>query len=99
MIMDGVVCAGLLRLRRIQPQAASFHLPFGALFSFLGVSICVVLLISSLTHDGVRQGLLIGLTGFIAATNWYWARRREALATQPGAASAVELGTAAPPPI
>jgi amino acid transporter len=99
MIFDGVVCAALLRLRRIQPEAITFHLPFGGLFSVLAVAICILLLVVSVSRDGLRQSLLIGVTALIAAANWWWARRRDASATQPGTPSAVELGTAVPPPI
>jgi amino acid transporter len=99
MIFDGVVCAALLRLRRIQPEAITFRLPLGALFSVLAVAICVVLLLVSVTREGLRQSLFMGITAVIAAVNWCWARRRDALAAQLGTRSAVELGTAVPPPL
>jgi len=70
MIFDGVVCAALPRLRRIQPQASGFRLPFGGIFSLLGMVICVVLL----SRMELRQVLLMGITALIAAANWWWAR-------------------------
>jgi amino acid transporter len=80
MIFDGVVCAALLRLRRIQPEAALFRLPFGRVLSVLGMLICVVLL----SRMEFKQVLLMGITALIATANWWWARRRSAL-TKPGA--------------
>ena len=99
MIFDGVVCAALLRLRRLQPQAITFRLPLGALFSVLAVGICSGLLIVSVIRDGWRQSFLVGVTAIIATANWWWSRRLDASAAQPGTPSAVELGTAVPPPV
>jgi len=75
MIFDGAVCAALLRLRRIQPEAVLFRLPLGPAFSVLGIVICLVLL----SRMELKQVLLIGITAIIAAANWWWARRRSAL--------------------
>ena len=72
MVFDGVICAALLRLRRIQPQAAGFRLPFGGVFSFLGVGICLFLL----GRMELKAALLMGVTGLLAAVNWWWAARR-----------------------
>jgi amino acid transporter len=78
-VCDGVVCAALLRLRRIQPQAASFRLPFGRVFSYLGVGICLFLL----SRLEMTEALLMGVTGLLAAANWWWARRRARLQAPP----------------
>jgi amino acid transporter len=91
MIFDGAVCAALLRLRRIQPQAALFRLRFGPVFSVLGITICLALL----SRMELKQVLLMSITAFVATANWWWARRRDSLASAGN--SSVELGTPVPP--
>ncbi len=76
-VFYGVVCAALPRLRRIQPHAAAFRLPCGTLFSFVGLTICVVLL--SRIH--LKEVFFMTITAGIAAANWWWARRRAGMAS------------------
>jgi len=65
-------------LRRIHSELGTFRLPFGPVFSVLGVFICVVLL----TQMELRQVLLMGITGIIAAANWWWARLTDSRTAQ-----------------
>src|SRR5262249_51755467 len=87
MIFDCVICAALLRLRRIQPEAALFRLPFGPLFSVFGITICLLLL----SRMELKQVFLIGITVLVAAGNWWWARKIDSRAVQlsPGSATNV----------
>ncbi len=71
-----VVCAALLRLRRLQTKPARFRLPFGAAFSIAGMAICVLLL----SRLELREALLMMITAVVAGVNWWWVRRRAAFA-------------------
>jgi len=76
----GLVCAALPVLRRKQPEAAGFRLPFGRLFSFLGSGFCLLLIVGYCFESG-RQANLAGslvLLATIAAAlvNWIWVSRR-----------------------
>jgi APA family basic amino acid/polyamine antiporter len=76
----GVVCAAVPVLRRKQPGAAWFRLPWGMLFSALGTTFCVVLIIGYCLQSGRqvnRIGSLILLATILAAfLNWVWVRGR-----------------------
>ena len=72
-------CAALLRLRRLQPGAARFRVPFGTLFSVLGLAICIVML----TQLKARETLVMVATALVAGANWWWARTRTSLAAVP----------------
>lgn len=86
-IYYAVVCAALLRLRRLQPGAAKFQLPFGTLFSLLGIAISLVLL----TPLHIREVLFMTITAVVAALNWWWVRRRAgAVARDPAALERVQ---------
>ena len=67
----GTVSGALIRLRRTQPDVPAFRVPFGPLFSIIGIAISVVLL-SRLER---KQALLMCVTAAIATINWLWARR------------------------
>ncbi len=67
----GGICAALIKLRKMQPNAQALRLPYGYAFALAGIAICVALL-SRLT---VREALLMGVTALLAAANWWWARR------------------------
>lgn len=71
-IYFAAVCAALPRLRRLQPSAARFRLPFGPLFSLLGIGISLVLL----TQLHVREVWFMTLTALVAGLNWLWVCRR-----------------------
>jgi len=67
-IYFATVCAALMRLRHLQPDAARFRLPCGPLFSLLGTVISLVLL--SQLH--LREVLFMIITAVVAALNWWW---------------------------
>jgi len=67
------VCTALMKLRRMNPNAAALRLPLGPVFSVMGISISLLLL----TRLERRQALLLGITTLFATTNWWWAKRRE----------------------
>jgi amino acid transporter len=92
MIFDGVICAALLRLRRIQPQAATFRLPCGPVFGVLGIVICLLLL----SRMELRQALLMLITALIGALNWLWTRGRDSRAGHLQAISPANSGTPLP---
>ena len=71
-IYYAVICAALLRLRRLQPGAAAFRLPCGSFFSVTGIAISLALL-SNLKD---REAFLMPITSLIAGLNWLWARSR-----------------------
>jgi amino acid transporter len=91
MIFDGAVCATLPRLRRIGSTTAGFCLPFGPVFSVLGIVICAVLL----SRLELKQALLLSVTALIAAANWWWARKRASADVGPQTTPPIEVG----PPI
>ena len=79
------MCASLIRLRRLRPNADALRIPFGPLLSILAIAICL-LLITALKR---RELLLMGLTALIATANWLWSRRhRVVLETNAKAAAA-----------
>ena len=84
-IYYAVVCAAVLPLRRKDPAAPRFRLPFGALFSVLGVAVCLTFL----TQLHAREALFMAITAFVAAANWWWVRR-QASGTATGAARPVD---------
>ena len=67
----GVVCAGLLVLRKRNPSADAFRLPAAWLFVLLGIAFCVVLV----TGMGKWELVIVAVTALVAAVNWLWARR------------------------
>jgi basic amino acid/polyamine antiporter, APA family len=66
-----VVCAALMRLRKTQPQADAFRVPFGSLIPVAGICITLVML----TRLERTEVLLMGVAALIATANWWWARR------------------------
>ena len=67
------VCASLIRLRRIRPNADALRIPLGPLVARVGILVAVVLL-SRLT---LREGYLLFLTFGLAAANWFWVKSRK----------------------
>jgi amino acid transporter len=65
------ICAALIRLRKMQPDAQALRLPYGSAVALVGVAICVALF----SRLSIRQVLLMGVTALLAAGNWWWARR------------------------
>jgi len=74
-VLYAVVCAALIRLRRLRPQASGFRLPFGPAFAVAGIAIALLLL----SRLQPREALLMSVTAVIAAGNWWWIKRRRAL--------------------
>lgn len=72
MVYNAAVCAALIRLRRLQPEAKALRIPFGHALAILGIALSIVLL----TRLGPRQFLLMSVTALIATANWWWAKRR-----------------------
>jgi APA family basic amino acid/polyamine antiporter len=71
LIIYGLVCAALLALRRKQPGAAAYRLPFGAMFAIIGMALMVALFASA-----TRQELAwILATAAMAFLHWLATRR------------------------
>jgi len=68
----GLVCAALLRLRRVQPEAAFFRLPAGWLASFLGMAFCVLMV----TQMGSEHLKIVLVIAAVALLNWLWMRSK-----------------------
>jgi len=60
-------------LRKKQPTADAFRLPFGWLFCFLGLVFTGALIVQM--HRG--ELIVIALTFAIATLNWLWVRRQQ----------------------
>jgi amino acid transporter len=75
----GLVCVAVPVLRRKQPGAAGFRLPFGIFFSMVGTGFCLMLIVGYCLQSGQqvnRAGSLILLATIVAALlNWAWVRR------------------------
>jgi L-asparagine transporter-like permease len=72
MVYYGGMCASLIRLRKLRPNGDALRVPFAPILSVVGLAFCLALL-TGLTR---REVLLMGITSFIAATNWLWAKCR-----------------------
>jgi len=70
----GIVCAALLRLRRTQPEAASFRLPAGWLAAFLGIAFCALMV----TQMGSSHLKIVLVVAAVALLNWIWVRNKTA---------------------
>jgi amino acid transporter len=68
----GSVAAALPVLRKKQPQADAFRLPFGIAIAGLGLVFAGLLLIRM--HLG--EFAVISITAALAFVNWLWARKR-----------------------
>ena len=87
MVVYATVCASLIRLRKLRPNADAFRIPFGPVMSILGVAIALALM-TSLKR---RELLLMGVTALIAGANWLWARRHQLSLETKTAATAVSI--------
>jgi basic amino acid/polyamine antiporter, APA family len=72
MVVYAAVCASLIRLRKLRPNADAFRVPFGSVLSVIGIVIAVGLM----TALNRRELLLMCITAIIATANWLWARHR-----------------------
>ncbi len=75
------MCASLIRLRRLHPNADAFRTPLGPVLSLIAVAIAVGLI----TGLKPRELLLMCVTALIAGANWLWAKRRRAPSIGPAA--------------
>src|SRR5437870_2157807 len=79
------MCASLIPLRSLRPNADAFRTPFGPVLSIVSVAIALGLM----TGLKRRELLLMCVTALIAAANWLWARGHHSeLETKASAASA-----------
>jgi basic amino acid/polyamine antiporter, APA family len=79
----GCTVAALVALRRKQPAADAFRLPFGTLFVGLALAFTGALVAS--IH--ARELAVIGVLFIVAFVNWLWARRSVAFSGQLSALS------------
>lgn len=63
------VCASLIRLRQLRPQAEALRVPFGKVVACLGIAIAAVLI----SHLTLREAYLLLVTAVLATLNWLWA--------------------------
>jgi basic amino acid/polyamine antiporter, APA family len=71
LITYGLVCAALLALRRRQPGAAAYRLPFGSIFAVIVIALMIVLF-TRITREELAWILA---TGAVAFLNWVATRR------------------------
>ncbi len=70
----GVVCLALLKLRKEQPQAEAFRLPFGPVFAALGIVFALYLVFNM----GYAELLAIIATAMLALVHWLVTKRKTA---------------------
>jgi APA family basic amino acid/polyamine antiporter len=71
LITYGLVCAALLALRRKQPGATAYRLPFGPAFAVIGIALMLVLFTRT---TGQELAWILG-TSLVAFVNWLVTRR------------------------
>jgi len=71
LVLYAVMCASLIRLRKLHPNADALRIPFGPLLSVLAIAISLGLM----TGLKRRELFLMCVTTLIATVNWLWARR------------------------
>jgi len=65
------ICAALIRLRKIRPDADALRIPWGPVLAASGIAICIALLTSLQYY----QVLLMGTVALVGTGNWWWALR------------------------
>jgi len=70
MVYYSGMCASLPRLRKLQPDAKAFRIPFGPVLSVVAVAISLGMMMGL----EPRELLLMCVTALIATANWLWAR-------------------------
>ena len=68
----GLVCGALIKLRRQQPNAEAFRLPFGPAFAVVGILFSLYLI----SGMGSGELLAIAATALLALVNWVVVKRR-----------------------
>lgn len=71
-IVYAVVCASLIRLRQMQPEADALRVPAGKAVAVICVGFALLLL----SRLSLRDGALLGVVAVVATGNWWWARGR-----------------------
>jgi amino acid transporter len=66
LITYGAACATLIPLRRRNPDAAAYRLPFGPAFSVLAILLSLVVVV----HVSAKEAAVLAATMLIAAANW-----------------------------
>jgi basic amino acid/polyamine antiporter, APA family len=69
-----VVCASLIALRRMHPQAERLRMPAGPVLALVGVLLCLALA----TQTDLSKSIIVAATFAAALLNWLWVRRRPA---------------------
>jgi basic amino acid/polyamine antiporter, APA family len=72
LVLYSAVCASLIRLRQVRPDANALRISFGPALAVASIAISLAL-ISALN---LRQAGLMGFTAFMATANWWWAKRQ-----------------------
>lgn len=81
LITYGLVCAALLALRRKNPSAPAYRLPFGSVFAVIGIALMIALF----TRISREELAWIMATAIMALVNWLAVRRHvTAHETAPG---------------
>ena len=83
LITYGVTCATLIPLRRRNPQASAYRLPFGAALSVISVLLSALVV----AHVSAREALVLGITVLIASANWLFVRKTPQPASESDAAT------------
>jgi len=73
LVLYSAVCASLIRLRQVRPDANALRISFGPALAVASIAISLAL-ISALN---LRQAGLMGFTALMATANWWWAKRQE----------------------
>jgi amino acid transporter len=68
----GLVCAAMLRLRRMQPEEAAFRLPAGWTAALLGMAFCVLMV----TRMGGEHLKIVLVVAAVALLNWLWVKSK-----------------------
>ncbi len=72
LVTYGLVCGALLVLRRKQPEAAAYRLPFGPIFALIGIALMILLF----TRTSRGELAWISATAVVAFLNWLATRRQ-----------------------
>jgi amino acid transporter len=70
MVMYISICAALIYLRRVHPEADALRVPFGPALSVLGIVISIILI----TRLQLSQALLMLIMVLLGAVNWWLVR-------------------------
>lgn len=83
-----LVCGALIKLRRQQPQAEAFRLPFGPAFALVGILFSLYLI----SNMGYGELLAIIATAALALVNWIVVKRKNPQSGQAATKQATPAG-------